>query len=72
MDFLEELPFLWVVAVPTRSLTLGGIHFSGFTFLAFSSMSPDSIPGPRCLKVRGKSWGWDGGGAGGQDSSQSP
>lgn len=44
VGFLEELPFLWAVAGPTHSLTLGGICFSHLTFLAFSSVSFDSTP----------------------------
>lgn len=65
----EELPggaaFLWFVVIPTHSHREASTsHLTlHITFLAFSSMSPDSTPGPRCPKSCGEAWGWDGGGA---------
>ena len=38
------------------------------SLLGFLLMSPDSTPGHGCLKLTNKTWGWDGGGAGSQDS----
>lgn len=53
MGFLEELAFLWAIAVTTQT----GRHVLLMPVLAFSPMSPDFTPGSRYLTGHKQSLG---------------